>query len=98
MWNSCGKRIKFGRAGLDYLYKEESHDGMHQRNEYISTVNCIDGVDLYKQFQYYWDRADERHQTQLRHYVISFSDREIDPNDPDNVCRFIWIKKWKNVL
>jgi len=87
MYNSTGKRIKFGKAGLDYIYKEDAHDNSLMRNQHITELNCVPGVDVYKQFQYCWDYADERHETQLRHFIISFSENEFDPNSSADVAQ-----------
>ena len=78
-------RIKQGKAGLNYLLKESAHNGKEKRNEYLTGVNLVDGVSYFKQFQYYWDKADDRHEVQLRHIIASFSDRELDPKNPAHV-------------
>ena len=45
----------------------------------------MDGVSYFKQFQYYWDKADDRHEVQVRHIILSFSDRELDPKNPAHI-------------
>lgn len=78
-------RIKQGKAGLNYLLKEKAHNGKDKRNQYLTGVNMVDGVSYFKQFQYYWDKADDRHEVQLRHIILSFSDRELDPKNPAHI-------------
>jgi len=79
-------RIKTGKAGLNYILNEAAHDNSGQRNQFLTGVNLVDGVSWYKQYQYYWDRASDEHETQLRHLICSFSDREVNPNNPDEVA------------
>lgn len=78
-------RIKQGKAGLNYLLNESAHNGKDKRNEYLTGVNLVDGVSYFKQFQYYWDKADDRHEVQVRHIILSFSDRELDPKNPSHI-------------
>lgn len=78
-------RIKQGKAGLNYLLNESAHNGKEKRNEYLTGVNLVDGVSYFKQFQYYWDKADDRHEVQVRHIILSFSDRELDPKNPAHI-------------
>lgn len=78
-------RIKQGKAGLNYLLNESAHNGKEKRNEYLTGVNLVDGVSYFKQFQYYWDKADDRHEVQVRHIILSFSDRELDPKNPVHI-------------
>lgn len=80
-------RIKQGKAGLNYILNEAAHNNHEQRNEYVTGVNLMDGVSWYKQFQYYWDRANDGHETQLRHLICSFSARELDPENSADVRR-----------
>lgn len=80
-------RIKVGKAGLNYILNESAHDKSGQRNQHVTGVNLVDGVSWYKQFQYYWDRADDAHETQVRHLICSFSDREVNPENQDEVAR-----------
>lgn len=80
-------RIKTGAAGIAYLMQEEAHDKSGVRNQYVTPVNLVPGVSYYKQFQEYWDRADDRHETQMRHCIISFSDREFNPDNPADIAR-----------
>lgn len=80
-------RIKQGKAGLNYILNEAAHNNHEQRNEYVTGVNLVDGVSWYKQFQYYWNRANDGHETQLRHLICSFSARELDPKNPDDIRR-----------
>lgn len=78
-------RIKQGKAGLNYLLNESGHNGNEKRNQYLSGVNLVDGVSYFKQFQYYWDKADDRHEVQVRHIILSFSDRELDPKNQGHI-------------
>ena len=78
-------RLKTGKAGLNYILHEAAHNGNDVRNQYLTGINLVDGVSWYKQFQYCWDRAADGHETQLRHLIASFSDRELDPNNPNDV-------------
>ncbi|MCR5291168.1 MAG: relaxase/mobilization nuclease domain-containing protein, partial [Treponema sp.] len=79
------KRIKNGAAGLNYILKEAAHYGEGPRNQYLSYVNMVEGVSFEKQFQYFWNRASDEHQVQMRHFIISFSDRELNANRSEDI-------------
>ena len=79
------KRVKVGKATLNYILKESAHDGSDKRNQYVTGVNLVDGVSYFKQFQYFWDKADDCHTTQIFHMFVSFSPRELDPKNPAHV-------------
>ncbi|MBQ8262337.1 MAG: relaxase/mobilization nuclease domain-containing protein [Lachnospiraceae bacterium] len=79
------KRVVYGKATLNYILKESAHDGSDKRNQYVTGVNLVEGVSYFKQFQYFWDKAEDYHETQVRHVIVSFSDRELDPTNQAHI-------------
>ena len=77
-------KIKNGVIGLNYILQDDAHYdnyGSNVRNESFCAINCFEGYSLRKQFEICWNRASEQHTNQLRHYIISFSKNEVDPEN-----------------
>lgn len=72
-----------GRALLDYILKTESHnkDLREERNELISSVGLLpdSAVSYYDQFEWYRKKASHRNLTEMRHIIVSFSEKEVPP-------------------
>ena len=76
---------KHGTASIDYIMNEGAHNGREHRNEYLTGVNLFSGVPVQEQMSYYWSMADDRMQVQTRRAVISFSEKEFDPDNAEDV-------------
>lgn len=61
------------------------HNGNEKRNQLIGTVNLLPGVRWEEQMQYYWNLASAKHKVQLLQLILSWSKRELDPNNPDDM-------------
>ncbi len=66
-------KIKNGIDGLKYILEGDAHYGDGQRNQYITKINCFDGISTYKQFGACWDLASDQHETQLRHWKRQYA-------------------------
>ena len=79
-------RSKSGRTSLEYTYgKHGGHNGKEVRNECITPVNMIPCTDYIAQMNVFWQRAAQKHTTQVLRIIQSFSTNELDPNDPQDV-------------
>ena len=76
---------KHGTASIDYVLNEDAHNGRERRNEFVTGVNLFNGVPVQEQMSYYWSMADDRMQVQTRRAVISFSEKEFDPDNAEDV-------------
>ena len=75
-------RTANGAAALKYAEGNgHGHNGKETRNEFISGVNLVPGVDYAQQMQRYWDKARPNHKTQVLRVVQSFSANEFVPDD-----------------
>ena len=87
-------RIQNGIIGLKYILEGEAHYGDGNRNEYLSYINCLETKSnngIYKQFQACWKLASAQNETQLRHFIISFSNRELSAdNESDIILAHEW--------
>lgn len=79
-------RTHNGRGAIEYaMGKGQGHNDNECRNEYISTVNLLPGVDPIVQMQKYWMTAGKNHTTQVLRIVQSFSKKEFDPESPNDI-------------
>lgn len=83
-------RTAFGADAIAYILGTATggrgHNGHEVRNLYIGCVHMLPNevVPFTQQMQVIWDKASERHTTQINRYVISFGLDELDPNEPRN--------------
>lgn len=79
---------RHGASAIDYVLQEQGHY-KEKRNEYVTGVNLMlsGDVSITEQMQYYWQKASEQNKTQVRRVVISFSEKEFDPNNPESILR-----------
>lgn len=63
----------------------EGHNKHERRNEVVSVVNMLPGVDIADQMDVYWKRAREGHTTQVLHVIQSFSKSEFSPENPEDL-------------
>lgn len=61
------------------------HNGNEKRNQLIGTVNMLPGVRWEVQMGKYWNRASAKHKVQLIQLILSWSKRELNPDDPDDM-------------
>ena len=78
---------KSGKALLKYAIGKDAkgHNGKEQRNEVIGYVNLVPGVDVATQMQQYWDKMKSGHKNQMIHVIQSFSKKEFNPDDPNDL-------------
>ena len=78
---------KSGKALLKYAIGKDAkgHNGKEQRNEVIGYVNLVPGVDVAMQMQQYWDKMKSGHKNQMIHVIQSFSKKEFNPDDPNDL-------------
>ncbi len=78
-----------GRKALNYILGQKGHNGNLYRNEYITGVNMVspDAVSYADQMEKYWDRASDMMKVQVRRVTQSFSAKELDPNNPDDIFK-----------
>lgn len=63
----------------------KGHNGKERRNEVIGYVNLVPGVDVATQMQQYWDKMKSGHKNQMIHVIQSFSKKEFNPDDPNDL-------------
>lgn len=84
-------RTAHGADALWYILGdgEGGHNGAEQRNQYVYGVNMLPGevVPYDKQMQTYWNRARSNHTTQIDRFVVSFSRKELDPDNPADIAK-----------
>ena len=78
-----------GRKALDYILGQKGHNGNKHRNEYVTGVNMVspDTVTYSDQMERYWNRASDSMKVQVRRVTQSFSEKELDPNNPDDIFK-----------
>lgn len=73
-------RASFGRDALMYAEGHGTgHNGHEERNECVTPINLLPGIDYADQMEPYWLRARKNHTTQILRIVQSFSTSEFDP-------------------
>lgn len=79
---------RHGASAIDYVLQERGHY-KEKRNEYITGVNLMlnGDVSVTEQMEQYWQKASEQNKTQVRRVVISFSEKEFDPENPESILR-----------
>lgn len=79
---------RHGASAIDYVLQEQGHYKA-KRNEYITGVNLMlnGDVSVTEQMEQYWQKASAQNKTQVRRVVISFSEKEFDPENPESVLR-----------
>ena len=73
-----------GDAMLDYLLKEDAHSEGKDRNVYIASYGFLpnESVSYYDQCKWYRTKASEKNKTEMRQIIVSFSEKELPPDDP----------------
>lgn len=79
-------RTAFGRDALEYAAGHGAgHNQNEQRNAYVGYVNLLPGIDPADQMEMYWNRARANHKTQVLRIVQSFSKKELNPQDENDI-------------
>ena len=79
----------FGKAAIDYALggKEgKGHNNNEKRNLFVTSVGMFPNQppSYADQMNEYWSRASSRNKNQVRRIVLSFSEQELDPKDPNS--------------
>ena len=79
---------RHGASAIDYVLQEQGHY-KEKRNEYVTGVNLMlnGDVSVTEQMEQYWQKASGQNKTQVRRVVISFSEKEFDPENPESILR-----------
>ena len=84
-------RTAHGADAIKYIrgFGGKGHNGVKERNEYVTGINMLPDnvIPFEQQMQPVWDKADVRHTTQIDRYIISYSKKEVDPDDPEQVAK-----------
>ena len=80
---------KYGREAIFYAKggdHQKGHNDNIERNLLVGSVGMLpDSVISFEdQMQPYWNLASSRNKTQIQRIIGSFSERELDPNDPNS--------------
>lgn len=79
-------RTANGRGALEYAAGYGTgHNQNEHRNMYIGYVNVLPGIDPAEQMDVYWRRARANHKTQVLRIVQSFSTKELNPQDGNDI-------------
>lgn len=79
-------RTAFGRDALEYAAGHGTgHNQNEHRNVHIGYVNLLPGIDPADQMEVYWNRARKNHKTQVLRIVQSFSTKELNPQDENDI-------------
>lgn len=70
-------------------YARYGHAKRISRNEYVTTVNMLpDGsASIESQMRPVWAQASPQHTTRIDRFIVSFSRKEIDPEDPEGAVK-----------
>lgn len=83
-------RTAYGADALQYIRGDgEGHNGSDVRNNYIVGVNMLpdDVIPFEQQMKPFWNKARANHTTQIDRYILSFSKKELDPENPADIAK-----------
>lgn len=80
---------KKGADALEYVLGSDSgrgHNGNKDRNLLVTSVNMMPPAyeSYVRQMERVWATASANHKIQIRRIMLCFSERELDPNDPES--------------
>ena len=75
---------KDGASSIEYC-EGKGHNGNAQRNLLVTPINMIPNLPYAKQMEVYWKKARKNHKVQTRRIVVSFSKKELNPNNPEHI-------------
>lgn len=80
-------RTRNGAAAIAYALNGTGHNGSLNRNEMVTPIKMQNGIEYWKQMNRYWRRARVNHKVQIIRIIQSFSKKEFDPNNPEDVLK-----------
>ncbi|MCM1328027.1 MAG: relaxase/mobilization nuclease domain-containing protein [Ruminococcus sp.] len=80
-------RTANGIAALMYVLNGAGHNGAEFRNRMVTPIYMSEDVLYFEQMNRYWRRARSNHKTQLITIIQSFSLKELDPNNPNDILK-----------
>ena len=80
-------RTQLGMAAIEYVLQEIGHNGAEKRNEIVTAINMCSNIPYYQQMEKYWIRARANHKVQIIRVIQSFSKKEFDPENPDDILK-----------
>ena len=85
-------RTPNGADAIIYAYNgtsedEKGHNDHQTRNELITGINLIPGVPVISQFEKVWMHARQNHKWQMLRIILSFSLKELNPEDPNDIAK-----------
>ena len=80
-------RITATQNGRDAIAYAEGnpHNNAAQRNLKVTPINMITNGRYANQMQRYWNKATSKHKVQVRRLIVSFSQRELNPDNPEDL-------------
>ena len=79
-------RTAFGRDALEYAAGHGmGHNHNEHRNVDVGYVNLLPDIDPAYQMEMYWNRARANHKIQVLRVVQSFSKKELNPQDENDI-------------
>ena len=83
-------RTANGAAAIQYIYGDgRGHNGAAVRNEIITAVGMLPSsvMSYAEQMEQVWRRMPPSHKIQIDRYIMSFSTRELNPKNKNNLVR-----------
>ncbi len=83
-------RTTNGAAAIQYIYGDgRGHNGAKVRNEIITGVGMLPAsvMPFAEQMDQVWRRMPRNHKTQIDRYIMSFSRKELDPTNPNDLIK-----------
>lgn len=81
------KRVRNGAAVLDYVLNGEGHDGSGSRNRIVTPIYMNKDIGYRLQMNKYWKRARSNHKVQIISIVQSFSQKEFDRENYEDILK-----------
>lgn len=80
---------RYGADAIKYARDGHGHDGSDNRNRFVSTVNMFSEqvMSYEKQMEVYWNKASAKCKNQVRRVVQSFSRKELNPDNPEDILK-----------
>lgn len=81
------RRTSDGVSVTTYVLDGTGHNGAEFRNRMVTPIYMSESVSYLEQMNRYWRRARSNHKTQLITIIQSFSLKELDPNNPNDILK-----------
>lgn len=81
-------RTRDGKAAIRYIMCKKGHNGQEARNEIVSGINLLPDaiIPFSVQMDKVWDKASSRNKIRVHRIVQSFSRKELDPDNPEDIA------------